>query len=74
MIQVAFLKGIGGSNWKDCARRILDRMIGTALGESIKLSGANGKIDFRSHLYWSCIISKLTSKSPSNLFIAFESP
>ncbi|CAG7724562.1 unnamed protein product, partial [Allacma fusca] len=58
-----YLKGIGGSDLKDCVRRILERLFSPELARCVNFSGANKKISFKGHYLRSCLIASLRSSS-----------
>ncbi|CAG7729880.1 unnamed protein product [Allacma fusca] len=51
-----YLRGIGGSDLKDCVNRILERLISPALARRVNFSGLNKKICFKMHHLRSCLI------------------
>ncbi|CAG7784980.1 unnamed protein product, partial [Allacma fusca] len=60
-----FLKGIGGSDLKDCTRRILERLFAPELATSVNFIGANGKICFKQHHLRACLIASLRTDPQS---------
>ncbi|CAG7723155.1 unnamed protein product, partial [Allacma fusca] len=60
-----YLKGIGGSDLKDCIKRILERLISPELGRAMNFSGANAKISFKNHHLRPCLIAALRTTESS---------
>ncbi|CAG7820077.1 unnamed protein product, partial [Allacma fusca] len=61
-----YLRGIGGSDLKDCVRRILDRTFPPELAKCVNFKGANKKISFKNHHLRTCIITSLRTDPHSS--------